>query len=487
MSSDEATRHTLRQLKESGAFNQPVLDDSIARDLLRTPPPQTQRPTTNPNSSVSSIGIQRQQTSGVTQQNTSATTTTANAPQQQQQPGGGGSGGGNEQSTVDLVNKLNSDCDSFSKALADTTRGSKEAIHRSALHLFLTTVRTKLPLCILHSLPKFNRAATAANGVTANNTATTTHNTSMANSTSRLPPLRDQQHHSNSILNDIPTGAAIAKALTSHSVEKSQPNVPFDITLQDNVVEGISADILSAVEAEMRKCQSALAVELQRVLQDVAALKQRLEILEEANMQVLNDSKMQSDRLGEALDRVKELEGTSKELNMQLTDKETQMDLFREQVKRRNTTIDELRANFRREVIRYKTKIYELQQELDATMAGKGQMGGPKGGGGGGGGQRHSVDEGDLGGEGGSGMGGGGGGGPGSPAQGMGGGDTVEKLRDQIRSMKVEFSKEKKALQQELKAKLDGKENELYHLRSRVRALEMELEKVKAGAPSTTA
>ena len=60
-------------------------------------------------------------------------------------------------------------------------------------------------------------------------------------------------------------------------------------------------------------------------------------------------------------------------------------------------------------------------------------------------------------------------------------GDGLEKLREQVKTMKIDFSKEKKALQQEFKVKLDEKENEMYHMKTRIRNLELEAERAKGG------
>eukprot|EP00760_Papus_ankaliazontas_P033693 PhM_4_TR6649/c0_g1_i1/m.61028 len=536
-STEDATRHTLRELKKSGALSGPTLDQKIAQELLSTPRESGRggaaSKNNNNNNNRNSDDYQQGNDAGASV----ALPGAAGGPKRLSvavPTGGPVSGGGPsrsrrgsqmlatplqsgatlltptagylggtplEMTTSELVQRLDENCDAFTKSLIENTKVARDIIHRSSLQLFLSTVKTKVPVCILHSLPKFTRHGTATTAGAQASAGVAMNNSASAHGRRPLPPLNSSSAMEASVVSGSGgqaqqpgyTGSAIAKALTSQGVEKSQTkDVPFDITLHESVVDDISSDIATIVEAEMRKCQSALIADIQRILTDVSGLKLRLEYLEETGLQMASEGRVMSDEVAEYADRVKELEEQLEDHTVQLRDKDTQMDVLRDQVKRRNAAIDQLRSTFRNEIIGYKAKEIALKEENDMLRAGGGSVGAtaaggggtalgvpsPSGGGGLGGSSANysqSVEEAEA-----------------SSFEvtasmfGIGNDTaTVDKLREQIRSLKVEHAKEKKLLVQEYKLKLDEKDNELYHLKTKVRNLEMELDKIRGKKAST--
>jgi chromosome segregation ATPase len=197
------------------------------------------------------------------------------------------------------------------------------------------------------------------------------------------------------------------------------------------------------VDHELKRFGGVIMGDLNRILEQVIAVRDRICRLEEDLLQREVESRMQAEQLNSSAALILQLQEQVSQLTRHNTDKDSQMDLLRDQVARRNASLDETRVKFRKEVMRYKGRVYELEMELD-TSAGKR-------------GRRMSVADVDD--EGSSEM---------MAIAETAVKETTEKYLEETRQLKVKHAREMKAVITESNMKLAERENEILRLRSKL-------------------
>eukprot|EP01012_Entosiphon_sulcatum_P045052 TRINITY_DN59988_c0_g1_i1.p1 TRINITY_DN59988_c0_g1~~TRINITY_DN59988_c0_g1_i1.p1 ORF type:complete len:452 (-),score=106.27 TRINITY_DN59988_c0_g1_i1:47-1402(-) len=321
------------------------------------------------------------------------------------------------QITGDYMKQLAADCEQFNTKLQDNNSTIKEQMLKALIDLFVRTAKDKLPDSFLRSLPKFGKGANKMNGIFTR---------------------------------------SLNRRKTDNMVDRRE--VPFELLIQDDVLDEMGKDIALLIDQEMKRAFSVVTSDMQRILKSVVSLKDRLETLEEDLLKEQTEMRVLKEKLSDSAEQTKELLSRIEQLNQQAREKEIQMDILSDQVKRRNQMLDEQQSRFHREVMRYKTTIYELKHKLNQ------QDPGPRR-------QSFTLDM-DLG-----------------PAQGQVQ-DSIEvmeavdsatrELREQmletIRKLKQDHAKEKKELAHQKKLAVDERDNEIYHLKMNIKSMDRIIE-----------
>eukprot|EP00667_Euglena_gracilis_P009779 EG_transcript_9945 len=405
--SEQQTLAALRALHASGALSGAELDDQIAADLLGG----------SPQSRKESVGVEVPAKKRETPRRLEPLT---------KAPGLEGALHAatrlddaqlREPLTEQVLRQLASECENFSNKMQENTALAKELMHKALLDLFVQDAQDKLPDCFLRSLPKFGKGANQ-----------------MVTLFSR----------------------SLNKKKTDSVVDRKEG--AFELVIQDEVVDEIGRDIEQVIDEEMKRYFGVITSDMQKILKSVTRLRGRLEVLEGELLQERREARALRERLAEAEAAGAELQAQCEQLQQQGQEKETQMDVLSEQVKRRNQMLDEQRARFHKEVMRYKTRIYELTVKLESgdlgrrhsfTETGSGEMAAP-----------HSAPDG---------------------YEVMEAVDSATReIRDQmlesIRKMKAEHAKEKKELMQQKKVAIDERDNEIYHLKMNLKSMDRIIE-----------
>jgi hypothetical protein len=254
---------------------------------------------------------------------------------------------------------------------------------------------------------------------------------------------------------------SLNKKKTDSLVDRKE--IPFELTIQDDVIDEIGRDIEQVIEGEMSRCFGVMTNDMQKILKSVLRLKARLETLEGELLNNLGDMKNTKDRMDAVNINNQDLLERVAQLQQQAHEKETQMDILSDQVKRRNQMLDEQRARFHKEVMRYKTRIYELQLNLEAVGARDKQrrdsfsadaldMGAPTGGG-------STSDNYEV-----------------TEAVDSAKRELREEMLENIRKLKAEQAREKKELLQQKKLAIDERDNEIYHLKMNIKSMDRIIE-----------
>jgi predicted nucleic acid-binding Zn-ribbon protein len=141
-----------------------------------------------------------------------------------------------------------------------------------------------------------------------------------------------------------------------------------DFVVPDAVRQQLTADLNSVLDHELQRLTSLLLTEAGRVTGCVQQLSRRMTSAEEELMQASAELDVSAQRLADTTAQVEHLNARVAELEEHCGSKDRQMDVLREQVTRRNASLDHTRTEFRREVMRYKARIYELEMEVEGVM-----------------------------------------------------------------------------------------------------------------------
>jgi hypothetical protein len=220
---------------------------------------------------------------------------------------------------TDTLAQLEGECKDFHKALDTNTSMALDQIKRSLLQLFEDTIRDR----IVSSVMKKARVSTAfgAAGTGAN--------------AARLRPF----------------DAGLSKKERGMS----------DFVVEDSLRAEIASDIGVIASHELKRIVGSIVEDINRVMSSVQRIKSRATLLEEQVVQSNVESKMHSEQLLHAEERISSLQNQVKALQDHHVAKDAQMDVLREQLSRRNQSLDEARIRFRKEVLRYKQRIFELE------------------------------------------------------------------------------------------------------------------------------
>lgn len=163
-------------------------------------------------------------------------------------------------------------------------------------------------------------------------------------------------------------------AFGSSAMGKSTSRRPFDrgldrrdrssdFVLPEAVREQLGRDVYLVVEHEMHRILTTVGDDVAAVFTQVMNVRNRIQRLEEDVLQHDVDAKMQAEQIVTFSNQAKELQAELVNVRDSSNAKEKQMDILREQLHRRNVTLDETRIQFRKEVMRYKQRVYELEME----------------------------------------------------------------------------------------------------------------------------
>lgn len=320
----------------------------------------------------------------------------------------------------ELLKQLGGECETFSTKITQNTVLAQELMKKALAELFVTTAQEKLPDCFLRSLPKFGKGANQITGL---------------------------------------FNRSLNKKKTDNLIDRKE--IPFELQLQDDVLEELNTDIEGVVEGELHRCFGIMGSDMSRIIRSVTRVKSRMEHLEEQLLQEQTDSRVLTERLNDSKEQMVELDARITQLTDQARDKETQMDILSDQVKRRNQMLDEQRGRFHKEVMRYKTKIYELQHRLEQSGVGNE-------------GRRHSFgnNELDL--------------SPTNPtamdsievveAVDSATRDIRESMLENIRKLKADHAREKKELLHQKKIAVEERDSEIYHLKMSIKSMDRIIE-----------
>lgn len=330
----------------------------------------------------------------------------------------------------DLVRNMEGLCEAFQTTLADNTRVTKEFMGRSLLQLFEDSVRERLP----DALSKSGRGGGSVGfGVR------TTNVVKQLNA-SRRPIDRglDRKDHGS------------------------------DIVIPDSLRDAIANDIAVIVEHELKRVLSSISTDIQHILQIVFQVKDRVSAVEEEMLQRQVDANMMTDQISSQAQQLDELQAEVALVREQLLEKDKQMDVLREQLSRRNEALDDTRVKFRKEVMRYKTRIYELQSEIDAAGRRKGgaapqalerkQSIMPSAGGD----QLDDDSQGEV-----------------YAATETAVKEATHRLQEQMRQMELTHIREKKLLMQEMNMKVLERDQEIIKWKDKVRQMQHELDEME--------
>ena len=416
-SSDQQTLNTLRALHSNGMLSGAELDEQVAADLLSGSSPHSRK-----GSVADSLGAPKR----VTPRRLDPLSGAPQLPDPMAELDDGGKGPLSDE----YMRQLTHHCDNFDNKMQENTALAKELLNKSLVEVFVLNSQEKLPDCFLRSLPKFGKGAKDMNGI-------------------------------------------FSRSLNKNKADSiaDRKEVPFELQIQEDVIDEIGKDIEHVIETEMKRCFGAMTNDMQHVLKAVGRLKDRVETLEEELQNERREKATMQATVDAALASEKELQDRVKRLEVQAQEKETQMDIVSDQVKRRNLMLDEQRARFHKEVIRYKTKIYELQERLqsgDTGPSATSRTRGPTNESFGpmsmepidmtmnttSASDNHELVE----------------------AVDAATREIKEQMLDNIRKLKADQVREKKELLQQKKLAIDERDNEIYHLKMNIKSMDRIIE-----------
>ena len=401
---DEHTKAMLRNLKEKGDIASQITPE-IAKELVKTPP----------TTSLTTRSSDKERSRMADLEPALKTS---------------GSAAISSLSTKELVAQLEQDSEAFNLALTDNTRLAKEQMQRSLLQLFEDTAREKL--LDPNIVPRRGTAtglppASPVGGL----------NSSLKESSSR------------SLASPLAGVMRPSKRPTDRGLDRR--DAPSEVIIPDAVRDAIGTDIYTVVDHELKRFTGVIMTDLGRILEQVVAVRDRMSQLEEDLLQREVENRMQADQLSSSASLVNSLQDQVTELQQHNTTKDTQMDLLRDQIARRNASLDETRVMFRKEVMRYKQMVYDLTIELD-TNTSSGKV------------HRRKLSLPDMLDEDGN-------------QEIMAAAETAvkdvtEKFHEEIRQLQVKFAREKKAFAAEMNMKLSERDQEIMKLKAKLRAVE---------------
>lgn len=223
------------------------------------------------------------------------------------------------ESLTDTLEALEGECKDFHKALSTNSAMAQDQAKRSLLQLFEDTIRDRIVSTVLRKARVSNSFGAAGTGANA----------------ARLRPF----------------DAGLSKK------ERGMT----DFVIEDALREEIASDIGVITTHELKRIVGSIAGDIDRVLTTVQRIRSRAVMLEEQVAQGEVEQKMHAEQLQRAEELVNKLQEEASLLREHHIAKDSQMDILREQLSRRNLSLDEARVRFRKEVIRYKQRIAELE------------------------------------------------------------------------------------------------------------------------------
>lgn len=458
MASQDHTSQTLKKLRAQGKLTGTV-DDATARELLKTPPSSLTTLHGGPSSSGATTAGQRGHGAAspslinFSLDDNTSNTSRANSRLQHQQHGPHGptdfsigspisaqppaddfyaAGAGVERPVAKLIIQLERDCEAFHSTLAENTQLTKDHLQRSLLQLFEETVRDKLPDTIGRKKGNtdFNSRTTLGGGGAA------------AGGVAGIRQMHQSRRHIDRGLDRRDTAS--------------------EVVIPDDVRRAIGKDISHVVDHELKRVLGAIGTDIMGIMGLVTQLRSKVGKVEEDVMQREVEATMLADQVTSLTTQCDTLRVRCSELDTMNGSKDRQDDVLREQIARRNKALDETRVAFRKEQARYKSRIYELEQEVDVLRAG----GRNKSGGGSGGGQVVDkklimtsvgpLEDDDLSNE-------------ISAATEMALREATAQFQEEMRKVEVLHCREKKALAQEMHLKLQEREMEIVRLKEKLR------------------
>lgn len=321
--SDDFTRDLLNKLRLDGQLTgqDGTIDDATAELLLKTPPLRDLMPASEFPQGVAG----RIATSG---QALYSVSDIENVP------------------IAEIVSRIEKDCGRFHPNLAASSQLASEQMHRSLLQLFEDVVRDKIVDLIMKK-------------VQLNAPQSTSKIASTRNESSLMANFSGVGSGANAVVSRRPHDKGLERrdrALTA-------------FVLPDQLREDLSSDIKLIVENELRRCVGTIGSDVDRIFRTIQEAKGRMSRIEEDILQRQVEGRMQAEQLVSQGEQIQSLTSEIGALEEHLAKKDSQMDILREQVLRRNQSLDESRVRFRREVLRYKQRLLELEKDLEAHTA----------------------------------------------------------------------------------------------------------------------
>eukprot|EP01059_Diplonema_ambulator_P005598 TRINITY_DN15379_c0_g1_i1.p1 TRINITY_DN15379_c0_g1~~TRINITY_DN15379_c0_g1_i1.p1 ORF type:complete len:442 (+),score=137.16 TRINITY_DN15379_c0_g1_i1:67-1392(+) len=226
--------------------------------------------------------------------------------------------------TDELVKKLARECEAFNQNLVTNFNTARVNIQKDLLELFKTTAKEKLPDSFLRSLPKWGKGAT------------------------KLHQVFNKTMH---------------KKKTDSTMD--QKEVPFDLVIQPEIVEEVDKDIQHVLDNELELCigeNGVIINDMQRIIVKVTVVMERLRVLEERLEREEAECRLLQERNHDEIALNKELSDKVDMLLSEAKDKEAQMDILREQIRREREQARNKRTDYYKEICRYKSHIERYKQ-----------------------------------------------------------------------------------------------------------------------------
>jgi hypothetical protein len=460
---DEYSLDQLRTLKAGGKLSQPIPDE-VARELLRTPPASALRARQQGAAASSSNAGGAGGGSGNGSLLDSPTANFGNnarngqlAPLATSPIKRAGTSNGNlppsltGSTCAQTLEFLIEEVTALQQTTQNNSKLSRDHMQRSLLQLFEDTLRDKFasPALDLSLRPGANQSASV-----------------MGYSATLASPAGAASRAMRTFTNKTAGGSAVPSlrpvdrsAMLGPGSRQRGGDALTDFVVPDAIRQQLASDINLVLDNELQRLTTMLLSDVNKVTAHVRSLGARMGTAEEELLHACVELDVSAQRLGGATERTQHLEGELAELRAHCDAKDSQMDLLREQIQRRNGNLDDTRVRFRKEVMRYKARIYELEMEAE-TLTGKS-------------GVRRDARErrpqhigNDA-----------------VPDEGLQNPEELtaavenavvherERNDEELRKLRLEHAREKKALLMEHQARLSERDHEIISLRNRIRAL----------------
>lgn len=443
---DAHSLNQLRGLRKAGKLASP-LDDNTAKELLKTPPTNaalmpsaglgdaTESPTnTRALSAMSGFRLDSSDTLSIGARPLSGQIAAFKASRKTPSVTPLALQGATAAQVLEL---LTEETAQFQSQCTAHAKMSREHMQRSLIQLFEDTVRDKF---VASSNPGGNldaslRAQSINNSFNTPQSIRSTAVKSFATMAGKAGSLRPIDQ----------SGMLGVPRATSRGVDALT-----DFVMPDGIRLQLTTDINAVLDHELNRLGVLLIADVQRVTNHVKSLSTRVTAVEEELLHAAAALEAAGEALHNTTLRTSQLEKELREREAECEAKDKQMDVLREQITRRNATLDETRFKFRKEVMRYKAKIYEMELEAEGALGKRRDL------------QRKIIqfdtgaDEAEFAEE-------------TSAAVETAVAAVTEKFEEQIRKLNLEHAKAVKASQVETAAKIAERDHEIQTLRSKLR------------------
>lgn len=356
---------------------------------------------------------------------------------------------------AEIVARIEKDCGRFHPNLTASMRLASEQMHRSLLQLFEDVVRDKVVDLIAKKIQLSSVIAARGSSQHQSPTRLTGELSSPSFSATSQKVLMPTFNGVGSGVN-----AVVSRRPYDKGLEKRDRALTAFV-LPDQLREELSNDINLIVENELRRCVGTIGTDVDRIFKTIQEAKGRMSRIEEDILQRQVEGRMQAEQLVAQDEQIRALTEQITLLEEHQVSKDSQMDVLRDQVLRRNQTLDESRVRFRREILRYKQRLFELETDLEAHVNAKSRrrtstailhdinvLGSPP---------PHSEDElgiqEEL-----------------TAAAEMAVKECTERLEELHRRREVQLQREKKAIQTEMALRLSERDAEIIRLKEKIAA-----------------